>query len=576
MALDGLFLHLLINELDEKLIGSRVDKIHQPGRTELIFTMRTREGMYKLLLSANAESARLGITKASPDNPASPPMLCMLLRKRLTGASLTAITQDGLDRTVFLEFSAVNEIGDREKLTLAVEIMAQNSNIILLDADGVIIDAVRRVDSERSSYREVLPGREYVYPPVQNKLNLLTDSADAFQCALSSFSDNTVSSALLKTFSGFSPLTCRELAARSGCEDGALKLLSAGELASLTDELLKLKSYVNGNKSEPTAICRDGGKPFEFSFRPVTQYGSLLSEEHFDSLSELLDGFYSELDRYKRTRSRCTELFKLVEGLTERTARRINAQRAELEQSRDREKLRIYGELITADRYALDKGCTCYTVNNYYDDNNELSIPADPALTPIQNAQKYYKEYRKAATAEQKLASLILEGELELEYLKSVYDALSRAGTEQEISEIRAELTAGGYIRRKSKQKPGEKIKDSKPIAYLTSDGCTVLVGRNNIGNDRLSFHTADKNDMWFHVKKSPGSHTVLVLDGKEPTDTAVLEAAAIAAKHSSLCADELVSVDYTYVKNLKKPPASRPGYVIYNTYWSVNVRPMA
>ena len=572
MALDGIFLHLLSEELKEVLIGSKVDKIHQTQKVELVFTMRTRSGAYRLLLSASGNAPRLHLTTHSIENPPKPPMLCMLLRKHLGSATLVDIQQEGLDRILKLVFSSVNELGDRVTRTLVIEIMAQYSNIILLDENGVIIDSVKRVDNTKSSVREVLPGLPYELPPKQNKLSITENTTDEIISAITS-KNTKLNNAILSSMEGMSPVLCREIAFRTAGIDAVADELSENQKAKLSFEFEMLKNTVLNRTVSPNAVADADGKLLDFSFVPITQYGSAAQYLSYESLSETLERFYFERERLARTKSKAEDLFKNINNLIERLAKKISNQMAELEECKDREEKKIFAELINANLYRLSKGSTVYELENYYDDYKTVAIPVKPELTPTENAQRYYKEYRKLRTAEEMLTKLIAEGREELSYLRTVLDELSRAETEREISEIRQELSDGGFVRQKNQGKV-KRSQPMPPLEFDAPDGFKVWVGRNNIQNDKLSLKTAMKSDLWFHIQKAPGSHVILSLDGRTPTEKAMEFAAKTAAYYSSGREAGAVEVDYTEVRNLKKPVGSKPGFVIYHVYNSVLVKP--
>lgn len=572
MALDGITLGLIKKELEGYIIGAKVEKIHQPLKNELVFIFRTRNGAYRLFFSCDGQSPRVHLTRYAPENPKVPPMLCMLFRKRLVGAVLKSIRQVRNDRILIFDFDGTTEIGDKTEYHLICEIMAQKSNIILCDSDYVILDAVKRVDETKSSVREILPGLKYVQPPFQEKADLLNDNLAELSKEICSLGGKMLSKAILDRVEGISPIVAREIAYRTVFGDKQCDMLSALENERLNNELLNLKNEIAG-KNSPQMLLREDETPFDFSFTDIRQYGNSLSKKNYDTYSELLDDFSFERDRQLRVKRRAADLFKILNNAVERTARKINNRRAELEKSENRETLRIYAELITANQYKLTEKSSEYIVENYYDNNNSIKIPANPALTAQQNAQKYYKEYKKAANAEKMLHDLIAEGEQELVYLDSVIDNLSRAYSDKEISEIREELEKGGYIKSKHGIK-GKKEKPLPPLEFLSSDGFKILVGRNNIQNDVLTLKTAKNYDMWLHVQKQSGSHTIIVSDKKEISETAIYEAACLAAYHSKSADSSSVAVDYTLVKNVKKPNGAKPGKVIYNTYNTVYVTP--
>ncbi len=576
MALDGMFLSFLVKETNELLQGAKVDKIHQPSKNELVFIMRTRGGMYKLYFSADANSPRFSVVDKAPENPQTPPMLCMLFRKRLVGATLLEVEQYGLDRIAFFKFLATNEIGDKVNLTLAVEIMAQHSNVILLNEENRVVDALRRVDAEKSSFRLVLPGAEYKLPPPQDKLDLrVIEPQEACERILSNRTSK-LSSAILRSLQGVSPLLSNELAYRVCNDDKGIGELSSEEKMNLFSELSSLKTRLLSFNAEPTMVLDESKKPMEFSFLPITLYGDNFKVVHKQNAFSLLEGFYSEKDRILRTRSKGAELFKSLDNLIERTSRKLNNQREDLRKCEDRDAIKINAELITASQYRLQKGLSVYEVENYYDNNNIVKIEVDPALTPSQNAQKLYKEYHKACKAENMLIKLIEEGEQDLEYLVSVKAMLSSATLEREFGEIKDELISQGFIKPKKEGKKQMKKQALPFLEFKTTEGYTVLVGRNNIQNDKLTFKTGRKGDMWLHAQKCPGSHVLLQSDGREISDDAIVEAAEIAAYYSSAKDGTIVTVDYTDVKNIKKPNGAKPGFVVYYTYYSVNVEPKA
>lgn len=571
MATDGIFLHFLKNEIADFAVGAKVDRIYLPTRYELVISLRTRTETKKLFISVSGNSPRINFTDFSPENPQTPPMLCMLLRKQLGGAVITNVHQAGFDRILFIDMNATNEIGDRVNRTLVVEIMAQYSNCILLDENGIIIDALKRVDSSKSSFREILPGRAYVMPPQQKKLSLTEDSVEAATEEITALSDKKLSSAIMTAVAGISPLISREIAYRITLGDVSVSDMTDGMKDRLYHELSLLKSSLISGECKPCYLTDVHGGYLDFSYMPLTLYDNSATLHFTETLSEIPDIFYFERERLQRARSKAEDLYRTVDRLIERTSRKINVQREELAASEDSEGKRIFAELINANLYSLEKGRDFYEVQNYYDDYKTVRIPVLPHLSPSANSQRYYKEYRKAQTARKMLTDLIEKGVADLEYLLSVRDELSRAETERELNEIRTELSGAGFL----KSKTGTKNKKNAPLPFLefdAPDGFKVYVGRNNIQNDNLSFKKASKNDIWFHAQKAPGSHVILSLEGREATNKAMEFAATCAAFFSSVKDRGMVEVDYTKVKNLKKPPASNPGFVIYHVYNTVYV----
>lgn len=575
MAIDGIYLYLLKKEISDFAIGAKVDKIFLPTKYELILSLRTRTETRKLFISVSGNSPRINFTEFSPENPMTPPMLCMLLRKQLCGAVVKDIRQIGFDRILMIDFDATNEIGDRVKRTLVVEIMAQYSNCILLDENEIIIDSLKRVDSSKSSFREILPQKEYKLPPQQSKLSLLDNSAQIIAEKILTFESKKLSSALLSVISGISPLISKEISYRVALGECDVCRMTTAMKERLIHEIDILSDIVRNNRNSPCYLTDENGNYLEFSYMPLTLYDNNAKVIFTDTLSELPDIFYFERERLQRAKSKAEDLFRTVSLLIERTTKKLNIQREELTASEDMEIKQIYAELINANLYQLEKGASVYNIANYYDNYKIVNIPVQPHLNPSQNSQRYYKEYRKAQTANKKLTELIQKGSEDLEYLLSVQDELSRAETEKELSEIRTELSSAGFL----KSKTGTKNKKNAPLPFLefsAPDGFKVFVGRNNLQNDMLTFKKAAKNDIWFHVQKAPGSHVILSLDGKEATPLAMEFAAETAAFFSSVKERGMVEVDYTKIRNIKKPPSSNPGFVIYHIYNTLYVKATA
>ena len=570
MALDGIFLSKVKNELKEKAVGLRVDKVNQPTRDEVILNLRGKGCNYKLLLCVRADSPRLHFTSHNIDNPPVPPMFCMLLRKHLTGAMIKDVRQHETDRIIFIDFDATNEIGDRVELTIVMEIMGKYSNMILISGEK-IIDSMKRVDYTTSSVRQILPGLMYVLPPQQDKLSIETTDIDVIIDRVLSFREKSLSSAILNSIQGVSPVVAREIAYKTAFEDVMVSYLDNQQVDILKAVLAEFAESISC--STVYMLTEKSGKPKDMSVVDVKQYGDILGVKEYESAAELLEDFYFERDRINRINHRGHELIKLLNNLVERTSRKLALQREELKRCEDKETLKLYGELILANLYRLNKGVTYYEVENYYDNCELVKIPCNPALSPTENQKKYYKDYRKAQTAEKMLAGLIQDGENEIVYLESVLDELSRADTDSEISTIRLELQNGGYIKnlKGKKQKPPKEL---PPLEFMSSDGFKILVGRNNIQNDKLSLKTAMKNDMWLHTQKIPGSHVIICGDGKEISDESIEEAAVIAAYYSKAKDSSLVPVDYTRVKALKKPNGAKAGMVIYHEYWTIITNP--
>ena len=573
MALDGAFLYTVRNEL-LPLIGGRVEKIHQPSREEVIISIRTKSGSKKLYISANAGSARVHITENTVDNPQTPPMFCMLLRKRLGSGKLIDIRQDGLERILFLDFECVNELGDIVTVTLAVEIMGRCSNLIIVSGDGRVIDSIKRVDEEMSRERMVLPGMEYTLPPRDDRLNFLTCEPEDIKERLAGTQPKELSKALIRIFEGISPILAREWAYFAG--RGAhieSDTISSDQLDRLLFTIKRTREQVLGGECCFSVVSDKEGQLKDFSFVRLSQFGTLMYTKELSGPSELLDYFYSERDRAARTKQRANDLFKLLMNLTDRTSRRIAAQREELDACADKDRAKLFGDLISANMYRIQKGDSSAVVENFYDEEcPQVTIPLDVRKTPAQNAQHYYGEYKKSVTAEEKLAEQIQKGEEELQYLESVFDSLTRASSENDIIQLRLELREQGYVR-----SAGGKAKPPKalpPIEYKSSDGFSILVGRNNKQNDQLSLKFAEKTDIWLHTQLITGSHVLILTDGETPPDKTIEEAAVIAAVNSSGRDSGLVPVDYCLARYVKKPTGAKPGKVIFTNYKTAFVKP--
>lgn len=540
MALDGIFLYHLKNEIADFAVDSRVDKIYQPSRDELVISLRSREGSKKLLLSCNADTARIHFTDYPPENPPKPPMFCLMLRKRLTGAWITDVVQEDLERIVKINFSATDELGDKRTYALIIEIMGRYSNIIFVDENYKIIDSMKRIDDSKSQVREVLPGVTYIAPPRQDKLNIFTCDIEEIKNRML-LSKKSLGKAFMDSVKGVSPIICREI------ENGLSLDVFKSQVLNPT----------------PTAVVFD--TPKDFAFIDIKQYDDLAQIKHYDTFSRLLDYFYYERVRLMRVKARSADLFKKVNTLLERSVRKALNRKKELEECKDKDMYKLFGDLINTNQYRLEKGSAYYDLENYYDNNNIVRIPADVFLSPAQNAQKYYKEYRKKQVAQQKLLDFIDEANAEVDYFDSVLDALLRAQNDSEITEIKQELSEQGYLKKQTEKKKNQKA--LKPMVFKTRDGFNVLVGRNNLMNDKLTLKLAKNYDTWFHVQDSAGSHVICETSGTEITDEAIRDCAVIAAYFSKARESSNVAVDYTLVKNIRKPNGAKPGFVVYDVY---------
>lgn len=572
MPLDAVCLSGVVGELRETILGLRVEKIQQPARDQIILTLR---GNKKLLMCAGASQSRLHLTGLTRENPAVPPMFCMLLRKHLSGGRLAAIDQPGLERVVILTLDIVDELGEPGRRRLVFECMGRYSNLILLDGQERIIDCLRRVDMEMSEKRQVLPGLFYHLPPAQEKLDPLSAGPEDFRAMLDAVPDGTDAAQwLLDRFYGLSPLVCRELAA-TGCGDRE-HIWDAADRESLTAAFSVWQEMVrgeNGRRFTPWMLIRDG-KPSDFSYIPIYQYDSAMEGAPWDAFSPMLDAFYETREQLERVRQRGADLQRAASSARDRARRKLALQEKEYAQTQDRDHLRVSGELITANLYRMERGQSLLRAQNYYEEGcPEVDIPLDPLLTPQQNAAKYFKRYNKAKTAEKYLDQQMALARRERDWLESVLDELSRAETEQDFHDIRRELREAGHLKGPAPGKKEPRRAPGRPRTFLSSGGFRILVGRSNTQNDQL-VREAFKTDYWFHTQRIHGSHVILCTQGQEPDGQSMTEAAMLAAYFSQGRESGQVAVDYTQVRNVKKPNGARPGMVVYDPYQTAYVTP--
>ena len=575
MPIDAVFLESLCTELQEKLLTCRVDKVQQPERDTILLSMRGPAGGGKLLLTASPNHPRIQLTNLSFENPAQPPMFCMLLRKHLTGGRLVSISQPPMERLVGLTFDCIDEMGTPCQKKLILEIMGRNSNLILTGSDGRILDCLRRVDFEMSEQRQVLPGLYYHLPPTQGKRDPFAASEEEVEALLLAQStQKMVDAFLLEHFGGLSPLLCRELAYRVfGSVDSDVSGLSPDEKTRAAQRLFSALQTLRTGEKTPVILLRED-KPWDFTCTDISQYEGLVTRLPQETFSGLLDSFYAKRDSIERTRQKTQAIRKTLTNLHSRTARKLQNQKKELEATFDREHLRRLGDIVTANLHQISRGQARLTAVDFYDpEMKEIDIPLNPAISPQQNAAKFYKDYQKAKTAEKVLTEQIAKGETELSYLSSVLDELSRAETERDIQDIRQELIEGGYLRETDRKKK-QKLPASKPLRFRSSDGFEIFVGRNNRQNDLLTLKMASKQDIWLHTQKIHGSHVIIACAPETPPDQTVTEAMQLAVYYSQAREGQNVPVDYTRVKNVKKPAGAKPGMVIYDHYTTAVVTP--
>lgn len=566
MAFDAVFLSAVLEEIRTRCLGARVDKIHQPSRDTLILHLRCREGREKLLFAANPTAPRLHLTNASPENPAEPPMFCMLLRKHLLGAKLTEISQIPMERAAAFTFDCTDEMGFPVQKKLVAELMGRTCNLYLLSPEGRILDCLRRIGLDESAKRAALPGLNYQLPEPISKQNPMEDVD--YSGLLTQNGADLLCDRLMDTLGGLSPLVCREAALfAAGSVDARISELDVAAAAE------KLELFFREHCLHPAPYCflLPDGTPKQFAFCPIRQYGSCTRAESFGAL---LDSYYTLRDRKDAMRQKSQAVRKTVQNLCTRLTRKLAIQEKELEATYDRERLRQLGDILTANLHRVVKGQTVVSCEDFYDeDMKTVDIPLSPILSPQQNAAKFYKDYTRMKNAEKELTHQISLGETELQYLKSVLEELNRAQTEAELEEIRRELQDGGYLRQESGKKRIRQEK-LKPMAFTSTDGYPIYVGRNNRQNEELTFRTARKDDIWCHASKVHGSHVIIACGGTTPPDNTITQAAQLAAYYAETTGGRNVPVDVTTVKQVKKIPNGKPGMVIYHTYKTVIANP--
>ncbi len=559
MPLDAIYLSALTGELREKIEGGRIDKVQQPEKDMLLISLRSKGENLRLLLSAGTGRARVQLTESSFENPAEPPMFCMLLRKHLVGARIVSVRQPDWERMLIMELEGHDEMGYASRKLLIAELIGRSSNIILVDGDGRIIDCMRRADFAGDALRRMLPGMIYRLPPKQDKPALMeTEPEQRRELIARADPGESMDKWLLGSFSGLSPLVCRELAYRC-----------SGSFETLPQLLDAFVDSVKAGDMRPY-ILWDGDKPSDFSFMKIGQYGEAMSCREEESFSQLLDSFYSRRERAEQQRRRSHQLYRTVRTMRDRLQRKLAGQSEELRRTENRDQVRKMAELVTANIYRIKRGDRVLKCQDYYDpDCGEIEIALDPLKTPQQNAAAMFREYNKLKGARSHLTGLIAQGETQLDYLNSVLEMLSLSESEKDISDIRRELEETGYIRRQSGGKQS-RIKAQVPLRFVTDDGFEVLAGRSNIQNDQLTTKLCRRTDYWFHTQKVHGSHVILRCSDREPTPLAISQAAAIAAYYSQGRDGGKIAVDYTMLRFVRKPAGALPGKVIYTDYKTV------
>lgn len=589
MAYDGFVTRCVAKELNEVLTDGKIDKVYQPEKDEIILVVRTRAGVYRLLLSASASNARVHLTNVQKENPMTPPMLCMLMRKHLVGGTIINVRQTGFDRILTIDIQTRNELGDICVRSVITEIMGRHSNIILTDENGKITDSAKHIDFTVSAVRQILPGLIYSPPPKQDKTEAdsmtASDLADFMKKTESLPEDMPLDKFLVSEIMGMSPLLAGEIVYRF-CGNTRL-LASEGDMAAFAVHTTDfLKKLCDGNFTPCLITDKTEKRPTAFSCVELTQYENAADAETYPSISQVVDMYYELRSLREHMKQKTAALVKLVSNNIERCEKKLVMHRENIRKAENREKYRIYGDLITANIYRIKYGDKSVEVENFYSENCEtISIPLKADIGPSQNAQRYYKRYNKAKTTEKFAKEQIAIAEEEKYYLETVAEALEKVENITELNEIKQELKDEGYIahsdskNKKGNKKGNKKNRDNKnvsaPLKFISVDGYEILVGRNNRQNDQLTLKTAYSTDIWFHTKQIPGSHTVVRTNGTGTApDTTLMQAAKLAAYYSKAKNSSQVPVDYTAVKNVKKPNGAKPGMVIYDHYNTVYVLP--
>ncbi len=571
MALDGIVISNIVAELNSTIHNARISKIAQPEADELLLTLKGNQGSYRLAMSASASLPFIYLTDNNKPSPLTAPTFCMVLRKHIANGRITRIYQPHMERIINFEIEHLNEMGDLCQKMLIIELMGKHSNIIFTDADGTIIDSIKRIPASLSSVREVLPGRQYTIPATQeDKYDPLAVDAAGFTDIVSQ-KPLSVSKAIYSSFSGISPLVACEIAHRAGLDaDSPVAAYSSDELLHLASNFIWMMDDIKSGNFTPN-IVRDGSEPKEFSSVELTQYNDL-SVTKYDSISQVLELYYCERNIYTRIRQKSSDLRKHVNTLLERNQKKYVLQMKQLKDSEKREKYKVYGELINAFGYGLTPDDKVLEAANYYDDNKIIKIPIDNTKTPAENAQKYFDKYGKMKRTAEALNELIQETKAQIDHLESIQNSLDIALSADDLVQIKDELIEYGFIK-KGKSGKKQKVK-SKPFHYVSSDGFDMYVGKNNYQNDELTFKFATGNDWWFHAKGMPGSHVIVKSENKELPDRTFEEAGKLAGYYSKGKNADKVEIDYLQKKNVKKPNGSAPGFVVYYTNYSLTIHP--
>lgn len=568
MALDGIVISNITAELQEKLTGARISKIAQPEADELMLTLKGPSGQYRLLLSAGASLPLIYLTAANKPSPMTAPNFCMLLRKHIGNGKITRIWQPSLERIIHFEIEHLNEMGDRCRKDLILELMGKHSNLIFCNDEGMIIDSIKHVSVQTSSVREVLPGRPYFIPVTQEKCSPLDTSLEEF-CGTVFSKPMPLSKALYNSYTGISPVIAEELCHRASLDsDQSANSISRLEQMHLFHMFELMMEDVKTAQFSPAIVYDEDRVPVEFASLPLTMYQDMHTVA-FESASEMLETYYAMKNTVTRIRQKSSDLRRIATTALDRSRKKYDLQKRQLKDTSKRDKYKVYGELIHAYGYGVEEGAKSFEALNYYT-NEMMTVPLDPTLSTQENAQKYFDKYGKLKRTYEALSELIQETEAEIQQLESICTFMDMALSEEDLVQVKEEMTDAGYIRRKY---TGKKVKiTSRPFHYVSSDGYDMYVGKNNFQNDELTFKVAAGNDWWFHAKGAPGSHVIVKTGGDELPDRTFEEAARLAAYYSKNRGAEKVEIDYIEKKHVKKPNGSKPGFVVYYTNYSMMI----
>lgn len=573
MAFDAIAVRALVCMLKDNIINSKIDKIHQPEKDEITIYFRNINSNMRLLICASSSNSRVHFMKKAKKNPLTAPNFCMLLRKHLSGGKIVDVIQKDFERIIDFCIECYTEMGDLTVKHLICEIMGRHSNIILTDENYKIFDSIKHVDFYTSSVRQILPGLEYESPKPQSKLNPLVCEYDDLKNRFEKAEDENGVKLILNNIDGFSAVNAREICSEANVD--VSKTLCASEKEILAKKCFEFFCLLKENKFEPCVIS-NGEKLVDFSAFAINQYKSAANVQKFDNISDAIETFYTERDSAERKKQKCAGVVKVISNNIERCAKKINLLKKTIEDAKDRDKYKMYGDLINANLYKIENGAKYCEVENFYkEDQSVEKISLDDSISPQANAQKYYKKYQKAKTAAAQAKKQLEIAQKELEYLNSVAASVDYVKTEQDINALRDELAGEGYIVKKGSGKRKAQATKQKPMHFVSSEGFDIYVGKNNIQNDTLTLKFANSSDLWFHTKNFPGSHTVIKFQiDKNAGERTIFEAATIAATYSSAKNSANVPVDYTQIKNVKKPNGAKPGMVIYDRYNTLYVTP--